>query len=113
MQPAKFRENRKQIKSGELVRRDGELAFVQFSQLDESCLRIIAQIEQPLGVLLKHASGIGEQAITRRAIKQRLADLLFQLADRLAYSRLRPIQLFRRARKTPLPRYRQKDFQLR
>ena len=42
MQPAKLRQDRKQIECSELVGRDRQLAFVQFAQLDQGFLCVIA-----------------------------------------------------------------------
>src|SRR5262249_38263203 len=89
VQAAKLGQYRQQIKGGELVSGNRQLAFLQFAQFDQSFLRTIAQVQQPLGVFLKYTSGVGQQAVPRTTVKQRLADFLFQLSDRLADSRLR------------------------
>ena len=108
----KLRQHRQQIKRGEFVGGDGQLAALQFAQFGQRLGGVVAQIQQPLGVFLQNASCVGEQAVARGTVEERLADFVFQLVDGLADRRLGAIQLFRRAGKPPLARHRQEDFQL-
>ncbi len=86
---------------------------MQLAQFAERAGGIIAQVEQPLGVFLQHAPGVGQPAVARRAVEQGLAEILFQLVNRLAYRRLGAMQLFRCPGKLAFPGHRQEHFQLR
>ncbi len=112
MQAAEFGQHRQQVESGEFVGRDAQFAAMQLAQFSERAGGIVAQVEQALGILLQDAPGIGQQAVARGAVEERLAHILFQLVNRLAHRRLGAMQFFRRPGKFPLPRHRQKHFQL-
>ena len=86
---------------------------MQLAQFAERAGGVIAQVEQPLGIFLQHAPGVGQQAVARGAVKQRLAEIIFQLVNRLAHRRLGAMQLFRCPGKLSFPRHRQEHFQLR
>ena len=109
---AEFREHRKQIESGEFIGRDNQLALVQGAEFDQRLPGVGPQIQHSLGVLLEHSAGIGEQPLARGAIKERLPDLLFQLANGLTDRRLGTIEFFRGPRKATLPGHGEKDLEL-
>ncbi len=113
MQAAKFGENRQQVEHGKFVGGDGQFALLQLAHLNQGFLRILPQVDQFFRVFLQNAAGIGQHAVARGAVKQRLADLDLQFADGLADRRLRAKHLFRRAREAALPRYSEKNFELR
>ena len=97
MEPAELRQHRQQVKSREFVGRDHQLALVQFPQFRERFVGVMAQVQQLLGVFIKHLTGIGENAFARRTVKQALPQFILQFADGLAYRRLRAVKLFRGA----------------
>ena len=112
MQAPEFGQHRQQIERGEFVGGDGQLAALQLAKFDQRSAGIVAQVQQPFGILLQDAPGVGQQAVARGAIEQRLAEFFFQLVNRLAYRRLGAMQLFRCAGELPFPRHREKHFQL-
>ena len=91
---------------------DGQLALLQLAHLDERGLRILAEIDELLGVFLQNAASVGENAIARRTIEERLADLQFKFADGLADGRLGAKQFFGGARKAALAGDGEEDFEL-
>ncbi len=112
MQAAELGQHRQQVERGKFVGGDAQLAALQLAQFGQRSGGIVTQVEQPLGILLQHAPGIGEQAFAGGAVEQRLADFLFQLVNGLADRRLGAMQLFRGPGKLPFPRHREKHFQL-
>ena len=112
MQAAKLAQHRQQIERGEFIGGDHQLALLQLAHFDQRRLRVLAQVEQFLGVFLENASGVGEHALARRAVEERLADLQFKFADGLADRRLGAKQLFGRAGKPAFAGHGEEDFEL-
>ena len=81
MQPAKFGQHRQQVERGEFVGGDAQLAALQLAQFSERAGGIVAQVEQPLGILLQDASGVGQQAVARGAVEERLAHILLPACE--------------------------------
>ena len=113
IQAAKLAQHRQQVERGKFIGGDRQLPLLQFAHFHQRRLRVLPQVEQLLGVFLQNPSRIGEYALARRTVEQRLADLQFKFADGLADRRLRTKQLFRRPRKPPLASHREEDFELR
>jgi hypothetical protein len=72
----------------------------------------LTKVDQPLGMVGQDAPGIGQYAPPARAIEERPADLILELLDGLADSRLGPIERLGRRREAALTHHREKCFQL-
>ncbi len=94
-----------------LVHAERELPALEASEVVHPLADFLAQIEHAVGVFEQQHAGIGEHAGTRAADEQRLADPLFELADRDAYGGLRPVELFGGAGKAVLAHDRLKHLQ--
>ena len=105
------RQRRNQRMDGAFVDPQGELAAPQAIQISQPLLYFVAQVEEPLGVLLEELAGVGEADGARAAHKQRLAQGVLELADGQADGRLGAIKLFGGPGKAALAGHRQKHLQ--
>src|SRR6266446_1744321 len=108
MQLAKFRQSWKQCVDRTLIHAEREFTALQPFQLAETLLHFIAQIDQPLGVVLEQGSRIGEANRPRPADEERLTQPVLQLANGQTDGRLLAIETLRRPREAALLRDHQK-----
>ncbi len=71
-----------------------------------------AQVDQLFGVLEENLAGVGEHALARRAVEQRLAQFVLEFANGLADGGLGAEEFLGGAREAVLAGYGQKDFEL-
>src|SRR5689334_20195161 len=112
MQAAEFGEHRKQVKDGEFVGGDHQLAFLQLAEFGEGFGGFGSEIDQLLGVLVEDSAGIGQHAFAGGAVEESFAKFVLQLADSLADRRLGAEKFVGSAGETALAGYRQEDFEL-
>jgi hypothetical protein len=84
VQAAEFREHRQQVERGEFIGGNGQLALLDFAELDQGFLRVIAEVEEFFGVFLQGVACVGEDAFARGAIEEGFTDFFFEFADGLA-----------------------------
>ncbi len=109
---AELVEHRQQIKTGVLIRRQMQPSALQRAQLLERRRRLAAQLQQALGVLAQQHPGGCQRALARGALKERVADFLFETANRVAHGRLRAAQPDRSTRKAAFLDHCEKGFEL-
>ena len=97
--------------NGAFVHAQRQLTALQTLEFGEPFLDLVAQVQQPLRILLEQCSRIGETHGPGAANEQRLAQGIFQLADAEADRRLGPVEAFGRAREAALLGNHQKNLQ--
>src|SRR5882724_8427847 len=111
---AKFEDQlRQQVKTGALVGANANAAALKGVELFERGEAFITQVEQALGVFVKHLTRIGQHIIAAvRSIEQRRAKLLFQLAYRHRQRGLSAENAVGRFAKASLFHHRHEHFEL-
>ena len=94
---------RQQIQARQLVTGDDQLPAAQVAHVLQRRQRLLFEGHEPLGVLEQDLAGVGQNAAAAGPIEQRLPNLVFQPADDLADSRLRPIQRLGGLREAAFP----------
>jgi hypothetical protein len=112
IQAAVLVQQRQQVQAGELVGRQRETARAELPDIVERRERLLAEIQQPLGVHREHPPGVGEHAAPAGAVEQRPADLVLEPLDGLADRRLGPIERLGGGREAALPYHGDEGFEL-
>ena len=84
VEPAVLVQERQQVQARQLVGGDHELPAPQIPHVVQRRQRLSAEVHQAFRVLEQDLARIGEHAAPARAIEERLADLVLELADDLA-----------------------------
>ena len=92
--------------------REGETSAAHVAQIEQRGGGLGPQIQELVGVFVKDVPGIGKVAIARGAVEQGFSQLVFQLADCLAYRGLGAEQLLRRPGEAAFPCHGHKYFKL-
>src|ERR1043165_1806506 len=109
---AEIFQHAQQIQGGKLIGCDGQRAPLKLAQFFQRGPRFTAQIQHLLRIFFQDLAGIGEHAVARGAVKQRLAHFFYKLAHHLAHRGLGAVHLRRRSRKTSRLRHGEKSFEL-
>ncbi len=112
VRPGEAIEEGQQRVHGGLVGADDDAPAANLLQFAHRDFSVGGERQQPSGVLLQQAAGLGQGAVADGPIEQAIAELFLEPPDRLAHGRLGAMQLLGGDREAALRRYRHKCAQI-
>jgi hypothetical protein len=108
---AELGEGGKQAVDGTFVDAESEFAAIKANEVGETLFDFVAEVDEALGVFAEHGAGVGEANGTGAADEERLAEIVFKLADGKADGGLGAEETFGSAREAAFAGNGKKDLE--